>query len=94
MLSVSNFHVKRQLAVIQGLVMDRIQGLSGGNEVFSERCCRLSYGVICMEEHNPSLPRHIGQPIVKDPRDGKTWVDNQIKWFVKQVGECVQSVES
>lgn len=75
----------RQLAVVQGLVMDRIQTISRGNEIFTERCCRMSYGIIGMEEYNPNLPRHIGQPTWKDARDGKTWVENQIQWFVKQV---------
>ena len=38
-----------------------------------------------MEEHNSEKPEHYGQPLMKDPRDGKTWVDNQIKWFIRQV---------
>lgn len=80
----------RQLAVVQGLVMDRIQSLSHGNEIFAERCCRLSYGIICKEKYNPGLQRHVGRPIVKDPWDGNTWVENQIVWFIKQVSTPLQ----
>ncbi len=65
--------------------MDRIQSISHGNEIFAERCCRLSYGVICHEKYNPALQRHFGRPIVKDPLNGQTLVENQIVWFVKQV---------
>ena len=74
----------RQLAVVQGLVMERIQTLSRGSVVFKERCCRVSYGMKCREEWNPSNPKHIGQKVTLDSRDGKKWVENQIDWFVKQ----------
>ena len=66
--------------------MDRIQTLSRGNVVFKERCCRMSYGVRCREEYNPSAnSKHVGQQVTLDPRDGKKYVENQIDWFVKQV---------
>ena len=64
--------------------MDRVQTLSRGSVVFKERCCRLSYGVLCMEQYNRDNPAHIGQMVTKDPRDGKKYVENQIDWFVKQ----------
>ena len=75
-----------QLAVVQGLVMDRIQAVSSKSPVFQERCCRLSYGVRCREEHNPENIRHLGQAVTIDPRDNKKYVENQIDWFIKQVG--------
>ena len=65
--------------------MDRIQSIHLGNEIFQERCCRLSYGVVCREEYEPGLPRHIGARITVDPRDGKKWVEDQIVWLVQQV---------
>jgi len=68
--------------------MDRVQSISRGAAVFKERCCRVSYGVLCLDEYNPSNPAHIGQKVTLDPRDGKKWVENQIDWFVKQVSIC------
>ncbi|KAL8740298.1 MAG: hypothetical protein Q9190_006981 [Brigantiaea leucoxantha] len=79
-----------QLAVVQGLVMERIQTVSRGNQIFEERCCRSSYGIICMEEYNPNWDRHIGQKVILDQRDGKKWAVDQIQWFVKQ-GQNVSS---
>ena len=74
-----------QLAVVQGLVMERIQFISRGEAVFKQRCCRISYGVKCLREYNPTNPRHMGQDIILDKRDGKRYIDDQIDWFVKQV---------
>ena len=65
--------------------MDRVQTISRGDVVFKERCCRLSYGVLCLDKYDPNNPAHIGQKVSMDPRDGKKWVENQIDWFVKQV---------
>ena len=65
--------------------MDRTQSASRGNPIFQQRCCRISYGVRCREEHNPNEPKHVGQVVSQDARDGKTYVENQIDWFVKQV---------
>ncbi|CAF9942006.1 hypothetical protein IMSHALPRED_003147 [Imshaugia aleurites] len=80
-----------QLAVVQGLVMDRIQTIGRGNMIFKERCCRVSYGVRCREEYHPDKNKsHVGQKVVLDARDGKRYVENQIDWFVKQ-GENVPS---
>ena len=64
--------------------MDRVQTLKSGNVVFKERCCRLSYGVLCMEEYDPNNPSHAGQTVKPDLRDGKRYVEEQIDWFVKQ----------
>ena len=66
--------------------MDRIQAISRGNMIFKERCCRVSYGVRCREAYQPEKNKtHLGQKVVRDPRDGKLYVENQIDWFVKQV---------
>lgn len=66
--------------------MDRIQIISRGSVVFKERCCRLSYGMICRELYDET--RHIGEEVTRDPRDGKKWAVNQIDWFVVQVSQC------
>ena len=77
-----------QLAVVIGLVKDRIQSISRGEVVFKQRCCRNSYGVLCRQEYNAN--RHTGQKVDLDPRDGKQWVEGQIAWFVKQ-GQSISS---
>lgn len=80
----ANHIIDSQLAVVQGLVMDRIQVISRGSVVFKERCCRLSYGMVCRELYDEA--RHVGEDITQDPRDRKKWAVNQIDWFVVQVG--------
>ena len=66
--------------------MDRIQAVSSKIPVFQERCCRLSYGVRCREEHDPININHLGKTVTIDLRDNKKYVENQIDWFIKQVG--------
>ncbi len=66
--------------------MERVQSISRGAAIFKERCCRASYGVLCLEEYSPMNPAHVNSPVTLDPRDGKKWVEEQIDWFVKQVG--------
>ena len=52
--------------------------------VFKERCCRLSYGILYREEYDPEYnPTYIGQNVVRNPYDGKLWVEGQIDWFLK-----------
>ena len=72
--------------------MDRSQMMSRGNVVFRERCSRASYGVRCREKYDKNNPYHVQQVVTKDPRDGQTYVENQIDWFVKQVGSATYSV--
>lgn len=66
--------------------MDRIQAVSSKIVVFQERCCRLSYGVRCREQHDPGNIHHLGKTVTVDHRDNKKYVENQIDWFIKQVG--------
>ena len=70
--------------MVQGLVLDRIQSIHKGNDIFKERCCRLSYGVVCRELYKPNSPRHMGKKVTLDPMDGKRWVDDQIIWLIEQ----------
>ena len=82
---------KSQLAVVQGLVMDRVQAVNFKSPVFQERCCRLSYGIRCRELHDPVNISHLGKAVTIDPRDKKRYVENQIDWFIKQVGVPMKS---
>jgi hypothetical protein len=72
-----------QLAVVHGLVMDRIQEVDRGIVVYKERCCRSSYGLIVRQPYDPML--HQGEDITIDPRDKRRWAEKQIHWFIKQV---------
>lgn len=74
---------KPQLAVCHGLVLDRVQQIKESRVVYKERFCRNSYGIVVRVEFDPKL--HQGQPTVYDSKDKKTWVQNQIDWFIKQV---------
>lgn len=74
---------KPQLAVCHGLVLDRVQYLKENRVVYSERICRNSYGVVYRVEYDPS--KHLGEPVTYDVRDRKTYVLNQIDWFIRQV---------
>ena len=74
-----------QIAVVHGLVIDRVQALHRGEAVLRDRCCRLSYGVRVQVEYNPENPAHRDQKTFLDDRDGKRWVKDQIEWLVKQV---------
>ncbi|KAI9738416.1 MAG: hypothetical protein M1834_008919 [Cirrosporium novae-zelandiae] len=71
-----------QLAVVNGLVMSRVQEINQNTVVFDERCSRMSYGVICREPYDRL--RHIGDDVICDPRDRKMWANDQIDWFIKQ----------
>ena len=70
--------------------MDRVQAVSSKSPVFQERCCRLSYGVRCREEHDPVNIHHLGKAVTTDLRDNKKYVENQIDWFIKQVGVLIR----
>lgn len=76
---------KPQLAVCHGLVLDRAQQIKENRAVYQERFCRNSYGVVVRAEYDPKI--HHGEPTVVDPMDKKTWVLNQIDWFIKQVSQ-------
>jgi hypothetical protein len=78
-----------QLAVVFGLVMERVQHVTRYDEVFDELCCRVNYGMVCRELYNPVI--HIGEDTQYDPRDRKTWALNQIDWFIEQVGIAKRS---
>ncbi|KAK5047574.1 hypothetical protein LTR84_006671 [Exophiala bonariae] len=73
---------KPQLAVVRGLVMDRVQEIISDRNVYVERCCRSSYGVVARHPYNPMF--HQGEPVSEDPRDKRRWAEQQIDWFIKQ----------
>lgn len=79
----------RQLAVCHGIVLDRTQEIKGAGPIYTERCCRHSYGVLVRELYNPI--RHMGEDVVLDPRDKQKWAERQVHWFIKQVRLCLGS---
>lgn len=62
--------------MIHGLVIDRVQKLKGGRGVYSEKCCRASYGVVVRQLYNAL--QHQGEEVSIDPRDKKKWAENQV----------------
>ncbi|KAL6718179.1 hypothetical protein ACLMJK_004267 [Lecanora helva] len=92
--AVQNMEVRKvlepQLAVTQGIVMDKAHVISLGDEIIKERCCRNSYGVVAAEKYVPGIKKHLDQPVRRDARDGCNWVDDQIQWFIIQ-GQKVTS---
>jgi len=60
-----------------------MQKLQGGKAVLASRICRQSLGIICKMLYNPNV--HLGQTTIKDPIDGKRYVDRQIDWLIKAV---------
>jgi hypothetical protein len=79
---------KPQLAVVHGLVMDRVQRIKEDKVVYKERCCRNSYGILVRQLYDPKL--HQGEDVETDPRDRKKWAINQIDWFIKKVSAYQQ----
>ena len=80
----------RQLAVVQGLVIDRTQKISRGTGVYRDRCCRVSFGVVCREEYDEI--KHRGEKVTTDPLDKSRWAEDQVDWFIKQVGHLLEGV--
>lgn len=76
-----------QLAVARGLVMDRVQKLKGGVGIYSGKCSRVSYGVLCRQPYDRTL--HRGEVIEIDPLDKRKWATEQIDWLIKE-GEHVR----
>lgn len=81
----------RQLAVVQGLVMERIQVISRGRNVYQGRRCRTSFGVVVDKPYNEH--KHRGEPVHIDPFDKKKWAENQIDWLILQVSAGLHSVK-
>jgi len=73
----------RQLVVVHGLVLDRIQQIKRGVLTFGSRCSPVSYGILCDKIYDPE--KHIGQAVRLDPRDKLTYAIDQIDWLVIQV---------
>jgi hypothetical protein len=51
--------------------------------IFVERCCRNSYGALCIKPYDPI--KHVGEDVFIDPKDKKKWVKKQIDWFIIEV---------
>lgn len=79
-----------QLAVVKGLVIDRVQKLKSGKAVLGRRICRASYGIEMSVRYNKD--EHIGRSVYRD-LDGELWVKGQIDWMIKKV-RLAQSVRN
>lgn len=71
-----------QLAVVKGLVMERVQELTTGSGVYTGKCCRVSYGVLTRLPYDELA--HRGETLIVDPIDKMKWVENQIDWLIKE----------
>lgn len=80
---LTHMNRQRQLVVVHGLVLDRIQQIKRGIVTFGSRCSPMSYGIICDKIYNPE--KHVGERVRLDPRDRKTYVIDQIDWLVIRV---------
>jgi hypothetical protein len=71
-----------QLAVVHGLVLERAQEIGKGIKPIRERCARVSYGLVVNQPYNPM--KHVGEQVVKDPRDKKKWAIGQVEWLIQE----------
>jgi len=71
--------------------MDRVQALHRGVGVYTGKCCRSSYGVLCRLPYHPV--RHRGEKVIKDELDGMKWAEGQIDWLIKEVISTVYKDE-
>ena len=76
--------VSSQLAVVKGLVQDRMSKLKTKKPILGARKSRQSLGLIVNQQYVPH--KHQGADLMTDPIDGQTYAKNQVVWFVKQVG--------
>ena len=77
----------RQLAVVDGLVYNRIQELKRGTPAIEARCAPVSYGVICDMPYVQAT--HTGEDVVEDPVTRRRMAINQIRWLILQVLKIV-----
>ena len=75
----------RNLAVVKGLLIDRMQKLKFDKSVLRVRKCRQSLGIICDQPYDKTRVAHQRAKLRSDILDGKTYATEQIDWFVKQV---------
>ncbi|RHZ63243.1 Hsp70 family protein [Aspergillus thermomutatus] len=71
-----------QLAVVHGLVLDRIQLIKRGVITFGCRCSPVSYGIICDQLYVPE--KHAGELVRQDPHDQLRYAIDQVDWLVVQ----------
>jgi hypothetical protein len=65
--------------------MDRIQAINRGRNIYQDRRCRTSFGVLVNERYDER--RHRGERVFVDPLDKTRWAENQIDWLIKQVSD-------
>ena len=77
----SNFR-NSQLAVVKGLVIDRIQKMKSGRPVLSSRICRASYALSLDVPYDRR--KHLGQEVYTH-YDGVVYARNQMDWMIRKV---------
>jgi hypothetical protein len=76
----SRLQTSSPLSVCKGLVLDRVQRITHGTSILRTRRCRASYGIVFRELYNKA--EHREREPVKDPLDGKKYVEGYIRWFI------------
>lgn len=74
--------IEPQLAVAKGLVIDRVQALREGVGVYTGKCSRVSYGVLCRRPYDKDS--HRGEPTEMDPLDKVVYAKEQVDWLIKE----------
>lgn len=85
----ANNVLNSQLAVMKGLVIDRLRKIETGQPVLRIRRARVSYGILSAVPYDPKI--HDGEDIVTDPVDGRQYANNMIKWIIKKVSSLPAS---
>lgn len=72
--------------------MERVQVISRGRNVYQDRRCRTSFGVVVDKPYDKL--QHRGEPVRIDPFDKKKWAHHQIDWLIKKVREDLHVFEA
>ncbi|KAK0671434.1 hypothetical protein QBC41DRAFT_344684 [Cercophora samala] len=67
-----------QLVIVKGLLLEQT------NSILRTRIARANYGLITSSRYSKKNADHFGQAIRCDIFDGKSYVDDQIRWIVKR----------
>lgn len=71
-----------QLAVVKGLVIDRMRKLQTGLPVVASRRCRMSYGILTAIPYDAR--KHASEEQFLDPFDQRLYANNMIQWIIKK----------
>jgi len=80
----------RQLAVVRGLVINKVQKMKLGKPVIHSKSCRASYGIVCTQPYDKKM--HYGQEVIHDEFTGEKLAKDQISWMVVKVNHLSESL--